>query len=80
MSRCDVDLPAAIRSHYGSDHLLLGRAEETILYWLQGISYIWFVALMAWLAHCHPSDEEAEPDTGNSLLEETWGLTWSHSS
>lgn len=32
MSRCDVVLPPAIRSHYSSDPLLVGRAEETILY------------------------------------------------
>lgn len=32
MSRCDVDLPPAIRSNYGSDHLLVRRAEKTILY------------------------------------------------
>lgn len=31
MSRCDVGLPPTIRSHYGSDHSLIGRAEETIL-------------------------------------------------
>lgn len=32
MSRCDVDLPPAIKSNYGPDRLLVGRAEETILY------------------------------------------------
>lgn len=31
MSRCDVGLAPAIRSNYGSDHSLAGRAEETIL-------------------------------------------------
>lgn len=32
MSRWDVGLPPAIRSNYGSDHSIVGRAEETILY------------------------------------------------
>lgn len=32
MSRCDVGLPPGIRSNYGSDHLLVRRAERTILY------------------------------------------------
>lgn len=32
MSRCDVGLPPGIRSNYGSDHLLVRRAERTILF------------------------------------------------
>lgn len=31
MSRCEVQVPPAIRSNYGSDHLLTGRAEGAVL-------------------------------------------------
>lgn len=64
MSRCDVDLPPAIRSNYGPDHLLVGRAEETILY---------LTATNGLCLICGPDgmtgptvtllDEAAEPDT-----------------
>lgn len=66
MSRCDVDLPPAIRSNYGFDHWFIGRAEETILY-LTARSQVHLI--------CGPDgmtdptvtlhDEAAEPSTSN---------------
>lgn len=66
MSRRDVDLPPAIRRNYGSDHWLIGRTEETVLY-LTARNQLHLI--------CGPDgmtvptvslhDEAAEPDTGN---------------
>lgn len=79
MSRCDVGLPPAIRSHYGSDHSLVGRAEETILY-LTATNRLRLI--------CGPDcttcptvtllDEAAQPDIGKCPH---WrGLAFIHSS
>ena len=65
MSRCDVVLPPAIRSHYGSDHLLVGRAEETILYLTVKNRLHLICGPDGMTGPTHPSDEA----TGNFSLE-----------
>ena len=65
MSRCDVVLPPAIRSHYGSDHLLVGRAEETILYLTVKNRLHLICGPDGMTGPTHPSDEA----TGNFSLQ-----------